>query len=109
MTVEEELLDYRRKELLSIMEDISEDHWCAGWMSDNEYSLWGIVFDDRPRRYGMMEVNEAQIARMKQLAEQTDTWFYFSHDADDPDLIGVSLDDFRDRLASLRSKAKGEE
>lgn len=103
MTVEEELLDYRRKELLSIMEDISEDHWCAGWMSGNEYSLWGIVFDDRPRRYGMMEVDEAQIARMKQLAEQTDTWFAYVDG--DPDLRNVTLAEFQAKYASAYRRA----
>jgi hypothetical protein len=32
-----------RETLLRMMEDMSEDYWCAGWLNDLEYSLWIAV------------------------------------------------------------------
>ena len=32
-----------RDALLRIMRDISEDCWCAGWLTDLEFTLWNAV------------------------------------------------------------------
>ena|SRR6266508_2586202 len=34
--------------LQRLMSDISEETWCAGWLSDLEYLLWDVVVGERP-------------------------------------------------------------
>ena len=86
-----ELQQHRLSQLVTLMSDISEDCWCAGWISGNERALFRMAFMDGPRRYGMSEVREEDVARLRELAEQTGQWFYYD------DLEGqkpISLEQF---------------
>ena len=83
--LEAELLERRTIELGSLMSDISEDHWAAGWMHHNEYALWAMVIDPAKRRYAMRDVPENQVARLKKLSEQIGGWIAYRVDPFSPD------------------------
>jgi len=71
--------------LYELMSDISEDCWCAGWMSGNEYSLWKMVSNPvAERNYGFGYVDDDQVAEMKALAERCDGWVIWWDDDCDP-------------------------
>lgn len=82
--LEAELLDRRKGELAYLMSEISEDHWAAGWMHYNEYALWAMVIDPTKRRYGMRDVPENQVARLKVLSEQIGGWIAYRVDPFSP-------------------------
>lgn len=71
--------------LAELMSDISEDCWCAGWLSCNEYSLWGMVTNPAAeRRYGFSRVEDDQVAELKALSERTGGWIIYWDDSFDP-------------------------
>jgi hypothetical protein len=72
-------------QLYSLMSDISEEHWCAGWMSGNEESLWAAM-NDGSRDYGMGEIADVDIAALKRLHEQCGGWWYWHDDQNEPGL-----------------------
>jgi hypothetical protein len=74
------------KALLTMMEEISEAHYCAGWMSGLEYSLWRIV-QGGDRNYGMYPLEPAEVESLRWLAESCDGWWIW-HDAKTPSESG---------------------
>lgn len=93
--LEAELLEYRKRELYELMSDISEDLYCAGWMSGNELRLWQAITDPNDDRcYGMGLIEEWQINRMRELSEQTGGWWVWEDDA-----AFISVDEWKRRLA----------
>ena len=64
-----------RKRLLSLMSEISEDHYCAGWLSGLEYSLWQAVLQyPQPYEFGFGPIEEENVAELKDLAEELQEW-----------------------------------
>jgi hypothetical protein len=59
--------------LYQLMSDVSEDHYCAGWMSGLEYDLWGMVRGG-PRHYGMGDVEPETVAELRQLSDDCGGW-----------------------------------
>jgi hypothetical protein len=65
-----------REALLRIMEDLSEDCWCAGWLKDLEYSLWtAVITGNLDFGWGMQE---RELARLKHLHEMAGGWWIWS-------------------------------
>lgn len=72
--------------LFAIMAGISEECWCAGWMSGNEYALWQV----KPgQQYGQGEITERQALLLQLLSEECDGWWYW--DGDGPRFIRKAL------------------
>ena len=69
-------LNKQQQALASLMSDISEDGWAAGWMDGLEYVLWRIVLEG-PCQYGFTQVNEQRIQQLKQLSAQAGCWIIF--------------------------------
>ena len=62
-----------RETLLRMMEDMSEDYWCAGWLNDLEYSLWTAVITGNVNfGWGMQE---RELTRLKHLHEMAGGWW----------------------------------
>ena len=40
------------RKLIDVMQGLSEDYWCAGWMYDLEYVLWSCVLDPQNANFG---------------------------------------------------------
>jgi hypothetical protein len=100
-----ELNEYRKRELYQLMSDISEDCYCASWLIGNERHLWRAITDPNDdHRYGMGEISEEDIARLRLLSQQVNGWWVWEDDG--PDFI--SLDEWKRRLAALAAQKQEE-
>lgn len=57
-----------------VMADLSEDYWCAGWMSDLEYALWSATHG------GRSPFTRSDLAQVKYLSSKCGGWIVW-HDA----------------------------
>ena len=65
-------VDAARWGLVALMSAISEDCWCATWMSGNEYALWKV----KPgTAYGQGEITERQSRLLSDLSAECGGWF----------------------------------
>ncbi len=55
------------------MSDISENHYCAGWLVDLEYHLWDIL-SGKTREFGLGTVSDEVVADLKELVSVTGIW-----------------------------------
>ncbi|MCW2240791.1 hypothetical protein [Azospirillum canadense] len=95
------LAKHAKSGLRHLMEEISEDCWCAGWLSGMEYDLWSMV-QGGPRDYGVSEVSQGEVGQLIALSQQTGGWWHRPKGADDA--VSISLDDWKALFAS-RSQA----
>lgn len=63
--------------LLGLMKGISEEYWCAGWMSGLEFDLWQAP---AWKRYGQGVITERQATLLRLLSEECDGWWYYDND-----------------------------
>jgi len=96
--------EFARKALLGLMSEISEDCWCAGWMSGNEKRLWEIS-QAGGGRYGQGEVTSEQAEKMTFLANTLQEWFVW--DEVSGEVIPIALSDWEARMAAI-SESKNE-
>ncbi len=93
-----------RKRLLSLMRDISEDHYCAGWMSGLEYSLWQAVLQyPRPYEFGLGPIEEENVLELKDLAEELQEWAVWGGETGEK---LIPLEDWR-RIFAAHEMASG--
>jgi hypothetical protein len=57
------------------MSDISENCHFAGWISDNEYSLWEIFHGDRPG-YGWGSLSHEDLEELQVLSKHAEGWIW---------------------------------
>ncbi|MBI2922011.1 MAG: hypothetical protein HYY18_13070 [Planctomycetes bacterium] len=62
--------------LADYMSDISEDAWCAGWMSGLEYALWRAV-SEGPYQYGGVNLSNQHVERLRELSKACGGWIRF--------------------------------
>jgi hypothetical protein len=67
-------------DLLDLMEGISEDNYCAGWLGGLEFMLWGIRERGEAVRFGQGDVNLAEIAKLRELSESCGGWWVPAED-----------------------------
>jgi hypothetical protein len=72
--------------LYELMSDISEECWCAGWMSGTEYRLWQLVEGDPDRSWGMEKVSHGNIQLLKDLRDRSKGWWKWD---ENPEFIGL--------------------
>ena len=60
--------------LLRMMEDFSQDYWCAGWLSGLEFTLWDAMTNG-PEDSEWEQLEERDLKRMKSLHEQVGGWW----------------------------------
>ncbi len=65
--------------LMSIMSDISERCYYAGWMQHLEYHLWYAVLHG-PMRYGQDHITQEDITELKELANSCQSWIIFEEE-----------------------------
>lgn len=91
-----------RKRLLSLMREISEDHFCAGWMGGLEYDLWQAVLQyPQPYEFGFGPIEEENVAELKDLAEELQEWAFWD-DGTGEKLI--PLEEWKQIFAARESK-----
>lgn len=64
--------------LVRLMSDLSEGHYCAGWLSGLEFTLWGMLIGQRERAFGMGQVSAYDLLRLFDLAQAAGGWWRFS-------------------------------
>ncbi|MET0389561.1 MAG: hypothetical protein ABW321_26545 [Polyangiales bacterium] len=94
-----ELQEYRRQDLLRHMKGVSEDHWSSGWKRDLEHDLYLMTFHDLVADYGMAIIEPARLARMKRLAQLTESWWTYSEEQKQP--ITIPLAEAERRFSKL--------
>lgn len=62
------------------MSNISEWHYCAGWLDGLEYSLWSILGGAGDTRFGMHDVSHHDIAELARLADKSGGWWMWDED-----------------------------
>ncbi len=76
--------------LLSLMTGISEELWCASWLTGLEHSLWQAR-EGGPMRFGMGEVTQRQCDLLRLLSEEARGWWRWDQDQG---AVFVTLDDW---------------
>ena len=69
------------KDLIFEMSEISEAHYCAGWMNGLEFSLWEMIIDrSADRQYGMCPITDEQLDRLLDLSRECGGWIFWLKD-----------------------------
>lgn len=69
-------LEPDQRALADYMSELSEEAYCAGWMSGLEYVLWYGV-QTGPMSYGRLDITDEHIKRMRMLCDQCGGWIVF--------------------------------
>lgn len=77
----------KQDKLYELMSDISEECYCAGWMTGNEFFLWSVI-NGGNRKYGMGVVTDDQIQKLKSLSEELGGWIFWYDSGSDSDKWG---------------------
>lgn len=70
--------------LFEVMTDLSEENWCAAWLSDLEYTLWSFVCELRTsgefptRRWGADIIERAQVLELSDLSLAAGGWWMWN-------------------------------
>lgn len=67
------------KRLAERMSDISEDHYCAGWLNDLEFTLWSML-QGGDRSFGFSDVSECDLNELKELYDRAGGWWAWEKD-----------------------------
>lgn len=72
--------------LFALMSAISEEHWCATWLTGLEHSLWAAR-QNGPMKFGMGTITQRQCDLLRLLSEEAGGWWIYGHDK--PCFIGM--------------------
>jgi hypothetical protein len=61
--------------LLALMQTISEDHYCAGWLTNLEFRIWARVTGDDVSRFGLSALSEHTIQQLRDFSEHAGGWW----------------------------------
>jgi len=68
-------------QLVSFMQDLSEKHYCAGWMKDLEYELWAIATNQPAfSRYGSGSLSQGEKDLLMYLNGKIGGWVLYDDD-----------------------------
>jgi ribosomal protein S18 acetylase RimI-like enzyme len=85
-------LTLAQSELAELMSDISEDQYCAGWLTGLEYDLWALLQSSDAERVGAFSsTHPRDIRRLRELSAVTNGWIVWADHAD-PDLQHMPLE-----------------
>lgn len=77
-------LTLAQSELANLMSDISEDQYCAFWLSGLEYQLWALLHhDESEKKFAFSKTHPRDVRRLRQLSAVTRGWIVWS-DHDEP-------------------------
>ena len=78
--------------LQSYIEDISDDCFCATWLSGIEYELWSIIQGDTPAINLYSTIYQSELDDMKLLSTEINGWVTWGDDDIQP--MYISLDEW---------------
>jgi len=71
-------------QLLEVMEELSENHWAAGWLTDLEFSLWQLAHGDPSGIGTPWRTSAFDGAELRRLSDACGGWWAWDdaiHDA----------------------------
>lgn len=86
------------RQLTTLMSDLSEEHWCAGWLTGNEHYLWECI-QHPESQYGMYPLNAETMADLRMWSEQIGGWVCWEGEPR-YDTVFISLDEWEPRHAA---------
>jgi len=89
-------------QLCILMSEISEEHYCAGWMSGLEYTLWAMLLGG-DRGFGVGDVTDDPITQLRALSEASGGWWRYDDDADE---VFVPIEEWTRRYEAHRSRRR---
>ena len=96
----EPILDWRT--LREMMSDISEDCWCAGWMSGLEFLLWEAVSTGDAGSWARHGVTIEHIAKLQRMSDVLGGWVMWDDGLRDERF--VPIDEWLDIYAAYKSR-----
>ena len=75
-------LDSDQLLLEELMSNISEEDFSAGWMTNLEFDLWGILNGDN-RKYGHHLITQSEIDQLKSLSKKCGCWIVFDEEKEE--------------------------
>jgi len=85
------------------MQELSEDHWCAGWVTGLEYSLWNFVTKG-PGKWGFGSIDEQKVARLSRLSQTAGGWWRWDAACHGP--VFVPLEAWREEEVATSNWSK---
>lgn len=85
--------------LRDLMSRISEEHYCAGWLSGLEFTLYGMMHGDS-RAFGMGDVSTEDVTQLWTLHQRCGGWWYYDKEHGEMFILT------HDWLKMLREKVK---
>lgn len=64
-------------ELRSLMSQISEDHYAAGWLMGLEFSLWRRIFETPEHIFGFSTLSLADRSKLIELTYRCQGWWVY--------------------------------
>lgn len=89
----EAVLTEKQQELYDLMSDVSEEHWCAGWMSGLEFDLWERAKGDGSLPYGLGQIDPVLLQKLRELSEEIGGWIHMDEAGE---VFFVPLEDWID-------------
>ena len=74
--------DDPQRELMEYMSELSEEAYCAGWMTGLEYALWNALLNGS-REYGRLEITDAHISKLRELSDRCGGWIVFDDETEE--------------------------
>ena len=89
--------------LAHLMSELSEEHWCAGWLQDCEYALWADLTGDEVNGIKAWGVSPESREELRLLHELADGWIIWSDTTKGQAFLPTT--EWQAHLASIRAFA----
>lgn len=87
--------------LQGFMSALSEEHYCAGWLTGLEYALWDLAREGGGG-FGMGDVTAAEAALLLALAEEAGAWWRWEGEGADSGPRRVALAEWKAHADAVR-------
>ncbi len=92
----------KQRALADYMSDLSEEAYCAGWMSGLEYALWEAVLG-RKGAFGRVLFGPEKVGRLKDLAQGCGGWIIFDETSGE---TWLPMSEWEQRFAEWKSRGR---
>ena len=92
----------KQRALADYMSDLSEEAYCAGWMSGLEYALWEAVLG-REGAFGRLLFGPEEVGRLKDLAQACGGWIIFDETKGE---TWLPMSEWERRFAEWKSRGR---
>ena len=76
--------------LARLVSDLSEDYWCAGWLSECEYALWADVTGTEVLGHKGWSISQADKEELQIAQKLADGWVIWLEEDADPKFLTLT-------------------